>query len=78
MNKCKINIEVSAYSEGRFIGETNLKHLIFQMENIGGKFISSNMIKGDLSRPIYFVAEFEFDSKVESPLYDFTLNWITK
>jgi hypothetical protein len=22
--------------------------------------------------------EFEFDSKVESPLYDFTLNWITK
>jgi len=76
--KSKINIEVSAYSEGRFIGETNLKHLIFQIENIGGKFISSNMVKGNLSRPIYFVAEFEFDAKSESPLYDFTLNWITK
>lgn len=69
----KITIEVSAYdtSCGVYIGDEYLKGAIWELENIGGKYISSIYVPpsggGMYIKPAHFIAEFEFECKVESP-----------
>ena len=64
----KITIEVSAHNNsGRHIGDQNLKTAIWELENIGGKYVSSTFVPSVMTKAGHYIAEFEFECKEESP-----------
>lgn len=68
--KTQITIDVSAHlPNGKFIGDEQLKMIIWQFENIGGKYINSQYIRPEnISQQPYYSSTFEFECK-EDPSF---------